>query len=113
MGIFFGNINPAYIVGLAFSIAASVHFPILMGTLYWPGMTVESLKKGIMLGLFSSLTLFILSPACWVDIFGGTQAPFPYSYGVLISLPMTLFGMILGAYTQADSKQMAPLVSAK
>ena len=113
LGIFFGNINPAYIVGLAFSIAASVHFPILMGTLYWPGMTVESLKKGIMLGLFSSLTLFILSPACWVDIFGGTQAPFPYSYGVLISLPMTLFGMILGAYTQAGSKQMAPLVSAQ
>lgn len=102
LGVFFGNINPAYIVGLAFSLAASVHFPILMGTLYWPGMKVDSLKKGIIFGLVSSLGLFLLSPACWVDIFGGQQAPFPYSYSVLISLPVTVFGMFLGTLTNEE-----------
>lgn len=105
LGLVFEKSNPAYIVGLAFSIAASVHFPILMGGLYWPGMNTTGLKFGVLSGLFVSLTLFILSPACAVDILGFNSSLFPYSYSVLFSLPVTVAGMILGSALEQDVRE--------
>ena len=108
LGLFFENINPAYIVGLAFSIAASVHFPILMGSLYWSKMTLLGFRIGLVAGLSLSLILFILSPACAVDILGYNSALFPYSYSVLFSLPVTVFGMVLGSYLENYSLKSTP-----
>ena len=105
LGLFFENVNPAYIVGLAFSVAASVHFPILIGALYWSKMSVTALKFGVASGLFISIILFILSPACAVDILGFNSSLFPYSYSVLFSLPVTILAMIIGNLVEQNESQ--------
>lgn len=68
LGIIFEGQNVAFMVGLAFSIAASVNFPIILLCIYWRGLSTKGVFYGGLIGLFGVLGLVILSPSIWVDI---------------------------------------------
>ena len=86
LGIIFQGQNVAFLVGLAFAIAASTNFPILFLTITWKGLTTNGAFYGGMIGLFTAIVLVILSPTVWVEIFKFDQAIFPYKYPGLFSM---------------------------
>ena len=86
MGIAFEKQNIAFVVGLAFAIAASANFPILVLSMYWRKLTTRGAVIGGALGLASAVILVILSPVVWVDIIGNAKAIFPYKYPALFSV---------------------------
>ena len=71
---------------LAFAIAASANFPILFLSMYWSKLTTRGALVGGSLGLLTAVSLVILGPIVWVDIFGNAQAVFPYKYPALFSV---------------------------
>ncbi|WP_313214314.1 cation acetate symporter [Stenotrophomonas acidaminiphila] len=88
LGIAFEKQNVAFMVSLAFAIAASANFPVLILSLLWKDCTTRGAVIGGFLGLASSLLLTLLSPSVWVDTLGNPagSAPFPYTSPALFSM---------------------------
>ena len=86
LGIAFEGQNIAFMVGLAFAIAASANFPILLLSMYWKKLTTRGAVLGGSLGLATAVILLMLSPVIMVDIFGFESAIFPYKYPALFSV---------------------------
>ena len=103
LGLGFENQNVAFMVGLAFAIAASVNFPILLLSIYWKGLTTRGTVVGGAIGLFVVMMLVVLSKAIWVDGFGFESAIFPYSHPALFAMPIT-FALIY-IFSKTDSSK--------
>lgn len=86
LGILFENQNIAFMVGLAFSIAASCNFPIILLSMYWKRLTTRGALAGGWLGLSTAVILMILGPTIWVGILHHEKAIFPYEYPALFSM---------------------------
>ena len=86
MGIMFEKQNIAFVVGLAFAIAASANFPILFLSMYWKKLTTRGAVIGGSIGLATAVLLVILGPIVWVQILGNAEAIFPYKYPALFSV---------------------------
>ena len=99
MGIAFEQQNIAFVVGLAFAIAASANFPILFLSMYWRGLTTRGAVIGGSLGLATAVLLVILGPIVWVDIFGNAEAIFPYKYPALFSVIVAFVGTYIFSIT--------------
>ena len=95
LGIIFENQNVAFTVGLAFAIAASVNFPILLLCIYWKNLTTRGAFWGGLLGLVVVLTLVILSPSIWVKSFGFETAIFPYDHPAIFTMPLTFIAIFI------------------
>ncbi|WP_394953893.1 cation acetate symporter [uncultured Helicobacter sp.] len=89
LGIGFENQNVAFMVGLAFAIAASVNFPIILLCIYWKNLTTKGVFWGGLIGLVSVLTLVLLSKSVWVKMFGFSEAIFPYEHPAIFTMPLT------------------------
>lgn len=72
LGIAFETQNVAFMVGLAFAIAASANFPVLVTSIFWGKMTTRGALAGGFVGLISAVVLTILSKAVWGDVLGHT-----------------------------------------
>lgn len=86
LGILFEKQNIAFMVGLAFSIAASCNFPIILLSMYWKGLTTRGAVIGGWSGLIVAITLMILGPTIWVSILGHEKPIYPYEYPALFSM---------------------------
>lgn len=87
LGIVFEKQNVAFMVGLAFAVAASANFPVLILSMFWKGLTTRGAVIGGWLGLLSAVTLIFFTKAVWVDTLGlGDTAPLPYSNPALFSM---------------------------
>nr|WP_294552491.1 cation acetate symporter [uncultured Rhodopila sp.] len=97
LGIAFENQNVAFMVGLAFCIAASCNFPVLLLSIYWRGLTTRGALIGGLLGLASAVLMVVLSPAVWVATLGNPKgsAPFPYDNPALFSMTIAFAGIWL------------------
>ena len=97
LGIAFKNQNIAFMVSLAFAVAASANFPVLFMSVLWKDCTTKGAVTGGFLGLISSVGLTILSPSVWEATLGhevGT-APFPYTSPALFSMTLAFVGIWL------------------
>ena len=93
LGIAFEKQNIAFVVGLAFAIAASANFPVLFLSMFWSKLTTRGAVLGGSLGLATAILLVILGPIVWVDIFGNAEAIFPYKYPALFSVSVAFVGI--------------------
>ncbi|HEY1028795.1 MAG TPA: cation acetate symporter [Pseudomonas sp.] len=93
LGIAFEKQNIAFMVGLAFSIAASCNFPVLFLSMYWKNLTTRGAMIGGWLGLLTAVTLMILGPTVWVSVLGNAKAIFPYEYPALFSITVAFIGI--------------------
>jgi len=93
LGIAFEEQNIAYMVGLAFGIAASANFPILFLSIYWSKLTTRGAFLGGLCGLLSAVTLVIVGPIVWVSILGNEEALFPYKHPALFSVTIAFIGI--------------------
>ncbi len=93
LGILFEKQNIAFMVGLAFSIAASCNFPVLFLSMYWKNLTTRGAMVGGWLGLLTAVGLMILGPTIWVQVLGNAKAIFPYEYPALFSMFVAFVGI--------------------
>jgi cation/acetate symporter len=88
LGYVFENQNVAFMVGLAFAVAASCNFPVLAMSILWRGTTTWGALAGGLVGLLSAVTMVVLSKAVWVTTFGHPAPLFPYDNPALFSMPL-------------------------
>jgi cation/acetate symporter len=97
LGIAFEKQNIAFMVSLAFAIAASANFPVLLMSVLWKDCTTRGAVIGGFLGLVSSVVLTVLSPAVWEATLGNPKgsALFPYASPALFSMTIGFAGIWL------------------
>ncbi|WP_119289482.1 cation acetate symporter [Azohydromonas sediminis] len=95
LGIAFEKQNIAFMVSLAFAIAASANFPVLLMSVLWKGCTTRGAVIGGFLGLISSVALTVVSPAVWEATLGNSKgsALFPYASPALFSMTIGFVGI--------------------
>lgn len=99
LGILFEKQNIAFMVGLAFSIAASCNFPIILLSMYWSKLTTRGAMVGGWLGLITAVVLMILGPTVWVQVLGHAEPIYPYEYPALFSMLIAFAGTWLFSLT--------------
>ena len=106
LGIVFEKQNIAFMVSLAFAVAASANFPVLLLSLLWKGMTTRGAVIGGFLGLVSSVVLTVLSPSVWEATLGHDKgtAPFPYTSAALFSMALAFLGIWLFSVTDKSRR---------
>ena len=96
LGIVFKGQNVAFMVGLAFAIAASGNFPALVLSMFWRGMTTAGAVASIVTGTVMALVLIYLSPTIQVDILKHADAWFPLKNPALVTMPLSfLVGIVV------------------
>ncbi|MCW2270773.1 cation acetate symporter [Pseudomonas sp. JUb96] len=103
LGIVFENTNVAFMVALAFGIAASANFPVLFLSMFWRGLTTRGALAGGYLGLVSAMAFVVFSKLVWVDVFHFSEPLFPYTQPALFSMPLAF----LAAYVFSKLDQSA------
>jgi cation/acetate symporter len=107
MGIAFEQQNIAFVVGLAFAIAASANFPILFLSMYWSKLTTRGAVVGGSLGLATAVALVVLGPIVWVQILGNAEAIFPYKYPALFSVTVSFVSIWFFSITDGSHDAVA------
>ncbi|EPR1091986.1 cation/acetate symporter ActP [Serratia marcescens] len=102
LGILFEKQNIAFMVGLAFSIAASCNFPIIILSMYWSRLTTRGAMIGGWLGLLTAVILMILGPTIWVQILSHEKPIYPYEYPALFSMIVAFVGTWLFSITDSS-----------
>ncbi|MDP1529916.1 MAG: cation acetate symporter [Rhodoferax sp.] len=97
LGIVFEKQNIAFMVSLAFAIAASANFPVLFMSVLWKDCTTRGAVIGGFLGLISSVGLTVVSPSVWEATLGNPKgsALFPYTSPALFSMTIGFVGIWL------------------
>jgi cation/acetate symporter len=90
LGIVFQNMNVGFLVGWAFSVAASANLPSLVMLLFWKRTTRQGITTAIWVGMASSLTWILLSADTYKDVFGwpAEKALVPFSQPGLVTIPL-------------------------
>lgn len=107
LGIGFEGQNVAFMVGLAFAIAASVNFPIILFCIYWKNLTTKGVFWGGLIGLVSVLTLVLLSKSVWVKLFKFPEAIFPYEHPAIFTMPLTF--LLIFIISKLDNSERAKI----
>jgi len=106
LGIAFESQNVAFMVSLAFALAASGNFPVLLLSLLWKGCTTRGAVVGGVIGVTTALILMILSPSIWVAVLGHEKAIFPFTSPALFSMSIAFFAIWLFSITDRSKRGM-------
>ncbi|HKQ90063.1 MAG TPA: cation acetate symporter [Blastocatellia bacterium] len=96
------NANVAFLVALAFAVAASANLPVIVLSLFWRRFNTRGAVAGLATGLLSSLVLILLSPS----IMKG-DAVFPLENPGIVSIPLGFLGAVIGALTGREPEAEA------
>jgi cation/acetate symporter len=99
LGIAFEKQNVAFMVSLAFAIAASANFPVLFMSVLWKDCTTRGATVGGFLGLATAVGLTIVSKSVWVDVLHHPAAIFPYASPAIFSMAVGFIGIWLFSIT--------------
>ncbi len=105
LGILFEKQNIAFMVGLAFGVAAAANFPVLILSMYWKGLTTRGALFGGYGGLISAVAFVVLSKSVWVDVIGNKAAIFPYTQPALFAMPIAF--LLAYIFSKTDSSVRA------
>jgi cation/acetate symporter len=103
LGITFKGQNVAYMVSLAFAIAASGNFPALLLSVFWRRCTTAGVVSSMVLGTTLTLVLIYLSPTIQIDLLKHATAPFPLRNPALVTIPVSFFVAIMVSLVTADA----------
>ncbi|KGF79781.1 acetate permease [Massilia sp. JS1662] len=104
LGYVFETINVAFMVSLAFAIAASANFPVLFMSVLWSKCTTRGATVGGFLGLATAVILTLLSKSVWVDVFHNAHEIFPYTSPALFSMTVGFVGVWLFSVTDKSPR---------
>lgn len=101
-GIAFEKQNIAFVVALAFTIAASANFPVLFMSIFWKKLTTRGAVIGGYIGLASALILVILGPVVWTQILGMGDPIVPYKFPAVFSVPLAFIAIWFFSITDSS-----------
>ena len=107
LGISFKGQNVAFMVGLAFAIAASANFPALVLSIFWRRSTTQGVVASMLVGTIATLSLIWLSPTIQVDILKAPSAVFPLKNPALITIPLSFLTGIVVSLLTSDAESLA------
>jgi cation/acetate symporter len=107
LGITFKGQNVAYMVSLAFAIAASATFPALVLSIFWRRSTTPGVVASMALGTISSLALIYLSPTIQVDILKHESAWFPLRNPALVTIPLSFLTAVVVSLLTPNAGEVA------
>jgi cation/acetate symporter len=107
LGVTFKGQNVAFMVGLAFAIAASANFPALLLAIFWRGYTTAGAVTSMVLGTVSTLVLIWLSPTVQVDVLKHAAAWFPLKNPALVTMPLSFAAGILVSLIKPQPREAA------
>ena len=102
LGIAFKGQNVAYMVGLAFAIAASANFPALVLSIFWKRLTTRGAQVSMISGTIASVLLIYLSPTIQVDLLKNAEAIFPLRNPGIVSIPLSFLIAIVVSLLKPD-----------
>lgn len=97
LGILFKGLNVSYLVGWAFSIAASANLPALVMLLFWKRTTAAGIIASVCVGMFSSLGWILLSADTYGKVYGidPASSPIPFSQPGIVTIPLALATLVV------------------
>jgi cation/acetate symporter len=97
LGILFKGMNVSFLVGWAFSVAASANLPSLVMLLFWRGTTKQGITASVVVGMVSSLGWVLLSPDAFEKVYGlaGTSSPIPFNQPGIVTIPLSFLTLIV------------------
>lgn len=104
LGILFKGQNVAFLVGLAFAIAASANFPALFLSIVWKKFTTQGAVWSILAGALSATVLIIISPTVWVDVLHHEKAIFPLKNPAVVSMTLSFAVAFIASIMTPDKK---------
>ena len=104
LGILFEKMNIAFMVGLAFGVAAAANFPVLILSMYWKGLTTKGALWGGYSGLISAVCFVLFSKSVWVDVLGNKAALFPYTQPALFAMPIAFLMAYIMSKADASAR---------
>jgi cation/acetate symporter len=107
LGIAFKGQNVAFMVGLAFAIAASGNFPALLLAMFWPRCTTGGAVAAMITGTGGTLLLIGLSPTVQVDILHHADALFPLRNPAIITLPLAFTAAVATSLLSRNPTEVA------
>lgn len=96
LGILFKGMNVSFLVGWAFSVAASANLPAVVMLLFWRRTTSHGVVASIVAGTISALGIILLSPDMF-ERYGvdKTTAPMPFGNPAIISVPFSFLTLVI------------------
>jgi cation/acetate symporter len=107
LGIVFQGQNVAFMVSLAFAIAASANFPALVLAIFWRRCTTAGVVASLLIGTGVTLLLIWSSPTVQVDVLQREVAWFPLKNPALVTIPLSFFVGMVVSLLQAEPAAMA------
>ena len=97
LGVLFQGVNVAYLVGWAFSVAASANLPALVCILFWRGTTKQGVVAGVVAGMVGSLAWILLSADTYETVYGlpGSEALTPFTQPGLVTIPLGFAALVV------------------
>jgi cation/acetate symporter len=107
LGIIFREMNVSFLVGWAFAVAASANLPSLVMMLFWKKTTAQGIISSILVGIFASVTLILLSPDMWARYgLNPANAPMPINQPGIVSIPLSFIVLVIvSLFTAKESTQ--------
>ncbi|MEW6271574.1 MAG: DUF485 domain-containing protein [Thermodesulfobacteriota bacterium] len=102
LGIAFKGQNVAFMVSLAFAIAASANFPALVLSIFWPRCTTAGAVSSMAVGVATTLVLIALSPTVQVELLGHPEAWFPLRNPALVTIPLAFLVGVVASLRTAE-----------
>lgn len=105
LGILFEGMNVGYLVGWAFSVAASANLPSLVMILFWSKVTRQGVISAVIVGMVSSLGWILLSADTFKEIYGVPGGFTPFSQPGIVTIPLGFLTLIVvSLMTQSSGK---------
>lgn len=107
LGILFQKMNPTFLVGWAFSVAASANLPSLVMILFWRGVTRQGIISAIVVGMVSSMTWILLSGESYSKVYGldASAAIVPFSQPGILTIPLGFVTLVVVSLMTGTKKQ--------
>jgi cation/acetate symporter len=111
LGIVFEKMNVGFLVGWAFSIAASANLPALVMVLFWKRTTKEGVIAAVTVGTFSALAWVLLSKEAMTDVYGlsADNAKVPFSQPGIVTIPLSFLVLVVVSLLTKPQGDLAPI----
>lgn len=106
LGILFAKLNVNYLVGWAFSVAASANLPALTMLLFWKRTTRQGVICSVLVGMLSSLGWILLSGDTFSKVYGlpAEQSPIPFSQPGIVTIPLAFLTLVVVSQLTSSPK---------
>jgi cation/acetate symporter len=104
LGIVFKGQNVAFMVGLAFAIAASANFPALLLSITWRRFSTAGAVASMAVGTVSAILLIALSPTVQVDILKHETALFPLKNPGIVTMSLSFLAGFVASLVMPEAE---------